>query len=251
MGSFIGKTVIVTGAASGIGAATAKRFSDNGAKVVALDLDRERTAATLAELPAERTLVTACDVASKENVREAVAAALVRFGRIDVLVNNAGIGGRGEVEETSEADWNLLFSVNVSGCFNMAKAVMPELRKTRGSIVQTSSIAGLGGSWGSAAYNASKGAITNLTRAMALDCGKYGVRVNAVNPGLIATNMTGMFDEQLLEKVKDRTPLGRIGDPDDVAAVIMFLASDDARFVTGVNLPVDGGVSASSGMPRH
>jgi meso-butanediol dehydrogenase/(S,S)-butanediol dehydrogenase/diacetyl reductase len=252
MARFINKTVLVTGAASGIGAATAKRFSDEGANVVAVDLDKVGVANAVKGFPADRTISQVCDTSNAEDALDAVRAAINRFGHLDVLVNNAGIGLFGDVTTTSEADWDRTMAVNVKGYFNMAKAAIPELQKTRGCIVQTSSVSGLGGDWGTVAYNTSKGAVTNMTRAMALDHGKDGIRVNAVNPTVTETGMTvGIpHDPAKVEKIVERIPMGRLGQADDVAKVMVFLASDDAGFVTGVNLPVDGGVSASNGQPE-
>ena len=251
MTRFTDKTVLITGAASGIGAAAAKRFSDEGANVVAVDLDREKLQQATADLPADRTSWQVCDTSKKEDAVAAVRAATDRFGGLDVLVNNAGIALTGDVTETTEADWDRTMAVNVKGYFNMAKAVLHELKKTKGNIVQTSSVSGLGGDWSTVAYNTSKGAVTNMTRAMALDHGKDGIRVNAVNPTVTQTGMTkGIHqDEGTMARILERIPMGRTGRADDIAKVMVFLASDDAGFVTGVNLPVDGGVSASSGQP--
>lgn len=250
MARFTGKTVIVTGAASGMGAAAVKLFSAEGANVIALDLAQDEIDAAIDGLPSERTVAMAGDTSKAATAAAAVEKAVERFGGLDVLVNNAGVVVQGDVTATSEEDWAHVLSVNVTGYFLMAKAAIPELKKTRGSIVQTSSVSGLGGDWGMAAYNASKGAVTNLTRAMALDLGKDGVRVNAVNPSFTKTGMTkDMTDPALLAKFMDRIPMKRAGEPEDVAKVMLFLASDDAGFVTGVNLPVDGGVSASNGQP--
>ena len=250
MSRFTGKTVIVTGAASGIGLAAVRRFSEEGANVVAVNRDRSKTEAAVADLPADRTLAVAADVSNADEATAAVRAAVERFGGVDVLVNNAGVVTSGDVTETDEEDWRRVMDTNVGGCFHMAKAALPHLKKRRGAIVQTSSVSGLGGDWGMAAYNASKGAITNLTRAMALDHGKDGVRVNAVCPTFTDTGLTkDMQDEATLAKVIERIPMRRIGQPKDIAAAIAFLASDDAGFVTGVNLPVDGGLSASNGQP--
>jgi meso-butanediol dehydrogenase/(S,S)-butanediol dehydrogenase/diacetyl reductase len=249
---FINKTVIVTGAASGMGAAAAKRFSDEGANVVAVDLDREKVEEATRGLPADRTIWQVCDTSNKEDAVAAVRAATDRFGGLDVLINNAGFGILGDVTETSSEDWDRIMAVNVTGYFNMAKAALPELKKTRGCIVQTSSVSGLGGDWGTVAYNTSKGAVTNMTRAMALDHAKDGIRVNAVNPTITQTGMTKGIpqDEATIAKILERIPMNRLGQADDIAKVMLFLASDDAGFVTGVNLPVDGGVSASSGQPH-
>jgi meso-butanediol dehydrogenase/(S,S)-butanediol dehydrogenase/diacetyl reductase len=250
MPRFSGKTVLVTGAASGMGAAAAKRFSDEGANVVALDLKLEDLKEALGELPQDRTVLKAGDTSRAADAEAAVAATAEHFGRLDVLINNAGTHTAGDVTETSEDDWNRVLSVNVTGYFLMAKAALPHLIKTKGSIVMTSSVSGIGGDWGMAAYNASKGAVTNLVRAMALDHGAQGVRVNAVCPTFTDTGMTAaMQDDETIAKFMDRIPMKRIGQPEDIAAVMAFLASDDAGFVTGVNLPVDGGLSASNGQP--
>jgi meso-butanediol dehydrogenase/(S,S)-butanediol dehydrogenase/diacetyl reductase len=251
MTRFQGKTVLVTGAASGMGRAAARRFADEGASVVVMDLDREELEHASAELPQERLLVQPGDTSDKTAAQAAVAAAVQRFGRLDVLINNAGIASSGDITQTSEEDFEHVMAVNVGGYFHMAKAAMPELVKSRGAIVMTSSVSGLGGDWNMFAYNTSKGAVTNMVRAMALDAGKHGVRVNAVNPSLTDTGMTKEMQEKegLLAKFNERMPLGSIAQPEDIAAVMAFLASDDARFVTGVNLPVDGGLTASNGQP--
>jgi meso-butanediol dehydrogenase/(S,S)-butanediol dehydrogenase/diacetyl reductase len=146
-----------------------------------------------------------------------------------------------------------MISVNVTGYFYMAKAAMPELVKTKGSIVMTSSVSGIGGDWGMFAYNTSKGAVTNMVRAMALDAGKDGVRVNAVNPSLTDSAMTKdmQANPDLLAKFNERMPLGGPIPAEGIAAVMAFLASDDARYVTGVNLPVDAGLTASNGQPAQ
>jgi meso-butanediol dehydrogenase/(S,S)-butanediol dehydrogenase/diacetyl reductase len=157
----------------------------------------------------------------------------------------------GNIMKTSEEDFERVMAVNVSGYFHMAKAAMPELVKVKGAIVMTSSVSGLGGDWNTFAYNTSKGAVSNMVRAMALDAGKDGVRVNAVNPSFTKTGMTEdmLKDAELVAKFKERMPLGAPEDPEGVAAVMAFLASEDARLITGVNLPVDAGVTASNGQP--
>ena len=248
---FKDKVVIVTGAGSGIGAATARRFSAEGARVVVADLSADTLAATVADLPAERTLAQPADVSRFADVEALVDATVERFGRIDVLVNNAGIAVQGMVTEASLDDWTRVLATNVSGVFHGVRAAIPHLLKTRGCVVNTSSVSGLGGDWEMSFYNASKGAVSNFTRALALDYGKQGVRVNAVAPSLTFTGMTEDIkaDPVLLAKFAERIPLGRGAEPEEIASVIAFLASDDARFITGVVLPVDGGVSASNGQP--
>jgi meso-butanediol dehydrogenase/(S,S)-butanediol dehydrogenase/diacetyl reductase len=251
MTRFSGKTVLVTGAASGMGRAAARRFADEGANIVAVDLDRAEIEQACAELPQERLLVQPGDTSEKAAAMSAMQAAVERFGGVDVLINNAGIASEGTITETSEEDFARVLAVNVGGYFHMAKAAMPELVKTKGSIVMTSSVSGLGGDWSMFAYNTSKGAVTNMVRAMALDAAKDGVRVNAVNPSLTDTGMTKKMqgDAELMAKFNERMPLGAPVPPEGVAAVMAFLASDDARYVTGVNLPVDAGLSASNGQP--
>ncbi|HEY0425351.1 MAG TPA: SDR family oxidoreductase, partial [Rhodopila sp.] len=182
-----------------------------------------------------------------------VAATVSCFGRIDVLVNNAGVAPAGPFAEAPIADWRRVMATDVDGVLFCCRAALPHLLETRGCIVNTSSVSGLRGDWNMSFYNAAKGAVTNLTRALALELGERGVRVNAVNPSFTITDMTKDMeqDSALMERFKERIPLGRPAQPDDIAGVIAFLASDDARFVTGVNLPVDGGLSASNGQPRQ
>jgi meso-butanediol dehydrogenase/(S,S)-butanediol dehydrogenase/diacetyl reductase len=251
MNRFKDKTVLVTGAASGIGLATARRFLDEGARVVMLDIDEAKLKKEASDLPQDRVLVQAGDTAVKQTAVTAVKAAVERFGRLDILINNAGVAVEGDIMQTSDEDFAHVLAVNVAGYFHMAKAAMPELVKVRGSIVMTSSVSGLGGDWNTFAYNTSKGAVSNMVRAMALDAGKDGVRVNAVNPSFTKTGMTEdmLKDAELVAKFKERMPLGAPEDPEGVAAAIAFLASEDARLITGVNLPVDAGVTASNGQP--
>ncbi|MGY8526404.1 SDR family NAD(P)-dependent oxidoreductase [Paracidovorax citrulli] len=251
MQRFDGKVVIVTGAGSGIGAGTARRFADEGANVVLTGRTREKLDRIAADLPADRCLVHPADVSQLEQVEALVAATIARFGRLDVLVNNAGVAPEGRLHEGSLDDWRQVMAIDVDGVFYGCRAALPELIKTRGCIINVSSVSGLGADWNMAFYNTAKGAVTNMTRALALDYGRDGVRVNAVCPSLTRTDLTEdmMADEALLAKFRERMALGRIAEPDDIAAAIAFLASDDARFVTGVNLPVDGGLSASNGQP--
>ncbi|VWX63255.1 4-formylbenzenesulfonate dehydrogenase TsaC1/TsaC2 [Burkholderiales bacterium 8X] len=248
---FVDRVVIVTGAGSGIGEATARRFSAEGASVVLVGDQRAKLDALAEQLPAERTLVARCDVSKPRQVEAMVASAIKRFGGLDVLVSNAGVAPEGSVVEASVDDWERTLAVNAGGVFHGARAAMPHLIERGGSIVNTASVSGLGGDWSLACYNASKGAIVNLTRSMALDFGPRGVRVNAVCPSLTFTPMTADMkgNRKLMAKFKERIPLGRGAEPSEIAAVIAFLASDDASFVHGVMLPVDGGLTASNGQP--
>ncbi len=248
---FIGKVVVVTGAGSGIGEATARRFSQEGACVVLAGRTKASLAAVAADLPAERTLVCKTDVSDRDDVDKLVAKTVKKFGRLDVLVSNAGVAAMGTAVSGKLKDWDRIMATNVGGVLYGARAAMPHLMDSGGCIVNVASVSGLGGDWGLAFYNASKGAVVNLTRAMAMDHGKDGVRVNAVCPSLTVTDMTKGItrNDQAMAKFNARIPLGRGAEPSEVAAAIAFLASDDASFITGVNLPVDGGVSASNGQP--
>ncbi len=252
MADFTGKVVIVTGAGTGIGAAAARRFAADGASIVLAGRRADKLADLAASLPADRVLVQATDVAKQADCTALIDAAIARFGQLDVLVNNAGTAAFGAFETTEIAEYHRIMQTNVDGVIYCIRAALPHLLKTRGNIVNVSSASGLGGDWGLSYYNASKGAVTNLTRALALEFGNRGVRVNAVNPSLTVTDMsagiTGNTD--MMAKFADRIPLGRPAEPAEIGDAIVFLASHDARFITGVNLPVDGGVNASNGQPR-
>ncbi|TXH99409.1 MAG: SDR family oxidoreductase [Rhizobium sp.] len=253
MHRFDEKVVIVTGAASGMGEATARRFFEEGAKVVLVDRRAEALEKIVAGLPRERSAKHMADVSAPAAVDAMVGATIERFGRLDVIVNNAGIHEGGEPADISDERWRAVMATDLDGVFFGCRAAIPHLERTRGSIVNTASVSGTGGDWGMSPYNAAKGAIVNLTRALALDLGRKGIRVNAVCPSLTRTGMTEemLKDEALVAKFKERIPLGRVCEPREVAAVIAFLASDDASFVTGANIAVDGGVSASNGQPRQ
>ncbi len=247
---FENKVVIVTGAGSGIGAATARRFWADGAKVVLAGRSLEKLQRVAWDLGDNRSFSQSCDVTSAEDVARLVNGTLAMFGSIDVLVNNAGVGSLNAFLDTGDAEWHRIIDTNLFGVVNVTRLVLPQLLARKGSIVNVSSVSGLGGDPGMSAYNAAKAAVSNLTRTLALEYGRMGVRVNAVSPSVTFTEMNMPVFEQypaLLTALLERIPLGRGAQAEEVASVIAFLASDDASFINGVNLPIDGGSSASSG----
>jgi meso-butanediol dehydrogenase/(S,S)-butanediol dehydrogenase/diacetyl reductase len=246
---FAGKVVIVTGAGTGIGAATAKRFHAEGAVVVLNGRRESKLLEVAAALGSDRFMVRPADVSIADDVENLVADVIRRFDRIDVLVNNAGTGAVGDFATMPIELWQDVRAVNLDGLINTSRAALPHLIKSRGSIINNSSLSGLGGDRGLAFYNATKGAVSNLTRSLALEFGARGVRINAVCPSTTFTDLTTPIFKQhpeVLERLLARIPMGRAAQPEEVASVIAFLASDDASFVTGVNLPIDGGVGASN-----
>ena len=243
------KVALITGGSRGIGLAVAKRFAEEGAKLVIFARDAENAKNAATNIP--NTSFVAGDVSSANDCQRAVAETLAKYGRLDILVNSAGIIYRNRtVEQTSEAEWDATFDVNVKGTFLISKAALPTLRASQGSIVNLSSYVGMVGFAGASAYAASKAAIINLTRTMALDHAKEQIRVNAVCPGSVETDMIRDAWAQFGNETEARRlwaskhPLGRIATPREVANAVLFLASDEASFITGVALPVDGGITA-------
>jgi meso-butanediol dehydrogenase/(S,S)-butanediol dehydrogenase/diacetyl reductase len=247
---FSNKTVLITGGNRGIGLAAAREFAAEGAQVVLFARDALAGTAAAAEIPGAHFIRG--DVTRAADCQRAVDETLRLCGGLDVLVNCAGIIYRNRtVEQTSEAEWDATFNTNVKGIFLMCKAALPALRARKGCIVNLSSYVGLVGFAGASAYAASKAAIVNLTRSMALDHAREGLRVNAVCPGSVETEMIHSAWEQFgdLESAQrlwaEKHPLGRIAQPVEIARVILFLASDEASFITGAALPVDGGLTAA------
>ncbi|EMV9366695.1 SDR family oxidoreductase [Vibrio alginolyticus] len=244
------KVALVTGSANGIGLAIAKRLYEEGANVALADWNEEQLANAVEGFDKQRVSAHSIDVSDPEKVAALISDVVTRFGKLDILVNNAGVHVPGSVIDGSVEDWKKISGVNIDGVVYCAKFALPELLKTKGCMVNTASVSGLGGDWGAAFYCASKGAVVNLTRAMALDHGADGVRINAVCPSLVKTNMTNGWPQDIRDKFNERIALGRAAEPEEIASVVTFLASDDASFINGVNLPVDGGATASDGQPK-
>jgi 3alpha(or 20beta)-hydroxysteroid dehydrogenase len=234
-----GKLALITGAASGIGAAEARRFVEEGARVVIADIAEAEGRALAAELgPAAR--FEFLDVRDAGSWRAAVASAKSNLGAPNVLVNNAGILAFGGVVETDEATFRRLMDVNTVGVFLGMKAVVPSMRRAGGSIVNISSIAGIVGNSHSIAYTASKWAVRGMTKAAALELAPLGIRVNSVHPGVIRTAMSDASGD----RSSGLPPLGRLGDPEDVANLVVYLASDESSFTTGAEHVIDGAATA-------
>lgn len=253
MTRFSGRTAIVTGSASGIGRGIALKLGREGANVVVADLSPEpNTGGTpthqkIQEEGGEAVFMET-DVTDEESVQDLVYRTAEKYGQIDILVNNAGVHHSASVSEETEAGWNQVIGVNLNGTFLCSKHVLQhmESEEISGDIVNIGSIAGLVGYGESAAYCASKGAVVELTREMALDYGDQGINVNAVDPGVIRTAMTEDMreDEQTRQFMEQNTALPRLGEPEDIANAVAFLASDESDFITGENLVVDGGWTA-------
>ncbi len=253
---FVDKIVLITGAASGIGAATARRFAREGARLVLGDIDERGLAAIADELRSAGAAVElrAADVSVRADVDALVATAVDRCGGLDVLFNNAGIGIYGKTPDLDPEGWEKIIAVDLHSIFYGCHAAIPHLRRRGGGvIVNTASISGIRGDYGIPAYNAAKGGVVNYTRALAIDHAREGIRVNCVCPGPIETALTTPFLQAIpaiVDEYAKLIPMGRLGRPEEIAGVVAFLASDDASYVTGAAIVIDGGVTAATGQPN-
>lgn len=237
------KVAVVTGGASGIGLATTKKLLSEGANVVILDLKMNEE---IINSLGETALYLKCDVSNEENVKNCIEEIIRKFDHIDYLVANAGIGGSAsKPHEVSMDEWNKVISVNQTGIFLLNKYVINEMLKNgKGAIVNTSSMYGLVGSTTSFAYSASKGAINQMTRSLALTYARDNIRVNAIAPGYVDTPILSMVPDNIKEAMGNELPIGRLGKDTEIANLICYLLSDDASFITGAIIPIDGGFTA-------
>jgi 3-oxoacyl-[acyl-carrier protein] reductase len=245
------KVCLITGGAAGIGKATAELFAAEGAKVVICDLNQEAGEALALALGNDASFHRV-DVADRQDVQQWIDNVITKYGQIDILVNNAGILRDGLlvkvkdgelVKQMPEADFDLVVAINLKGVFNCGQAVAPQMIKQgSGVILNATSIVGLDGNLGQTNYVATKAGVVGMTKTWARELGRYNVRVNAVAPGFTATEMVASMPENILDGMRARTPLRRLGEPVEIAKAYLFLASDDAAFITGETLRVDGGI---------
>lgn len=239
------KVAIITGAGSGIGKETALLFAREGAKVIVADLNESNGEETVKELKiaGNEGSFFKLDVSDREQGNQMVRETLDKYGKIDILVNNAGIIQDSLVLKMTEDQWDKVIDVNLKGAFNCIQAVAgPMVEQGSGVIINTSSIVGLFGNIGQTNYAATKAGLIGMTKSLAKELGKKGIRVNAVAPGFIMTPMTSDLPEKILEVMKSKTPLRKLGEPNDVAYAYMYLASDEAKYISGAVLSVDGGL---------
>jgi 3-oxoacyl-[acyl-carrier protein] reductase len=239
------KVAIITGAGSGIGKETALLFAREGARVVVADINEKGGSDTVEGIKRNGGdgFFVKLDASSREQSKQMASEALLRYGRIDVLINNAGIVQDALILKMTEEQWDRVINVNLKGTFNCIQAVVETMiNQGSGVIINASSVVGLFGNVGQTNYAAAKAGLIGMTKALAKELGKKGVRVNAVAPGFIVTPMTSNVPEKILEIMKEKTPLRMLGEPMDVAYAYLYLASDDAKFITGAVVSVDGGL---------
>ncbi|MCK9425031.1 MAG: 3-oxoacyl-ACP reductase FabG [Ignavibacteriaceae bacterium] len=239
------KVAIITGGAQGIGKATALKFAEEGASIVLWDVNEEKGNALVNELKAKDIKVhfTKVDVTKIDSTEKAAKEAVEIFSTIDIIINNAGITRDASLAKMTAEQWQHVIDVNLTGVFNCTKAVIPfMIEKKYGKIVNTSSVVGLYGNFGQTNYVATKAGIIGMTKVWARELGRKGINVNAVAPGFIATEMVKTIPENILKSLEEKTPLGRLGLPEDIANAYLFLSSEEANFINGITLSVDGGL---------
>lgn len=239
------KAAIITGSARGIGKATAVKFAQEGAKVVVCDVNFDQVNETVEEIKnmGFEAIGFKMDVTNREEIDAVIAAAVAQFGKLDCIVNNAGITADNTLLKMTEAEWDRVININMKGVYNCAQAAAAVMANQGfGVILNASSVVGLYGNFGQTNYAAAKWGVIGMTKTWAKELGKKGIRVNAVAPGFIMTPMTEKMPEKVLEMMKEKAPLKSLGYPEDIANAYAFLASDEARFITGAVLSVDGGI---------
>ncbi len=246
MKGFENRVAIITGGADGIGKAAVERFASEGAKVMIWDLNEEKGASLAADLSQKEMTVffMKVDTASYDEVEKAGNETFEKFGRIDILINNAGITRDSTLKKMTPENWQQVIDVNLTGVFNCTKVVSAfMLEKNYGRVINTSSVVALYGNFGQTNYVASKAALIGMTKTLARELGRKGITVNAVAPGFIATEMVAKMPDNVLQGIKEKTPVGRLGKPGEVAGAYLFLASEEAAFINGAVLSIDGGVT--------
>ena len=239
------KVAVITGGAQGIGKATVKRFAEEGAIVIIWDVNEAKAIATINELKnlSDNIEFQKVNVTSLESVTETANKSFEKYKKIDILINNAGVTRDASFLKMTEDQWKQVIDVNLTGVFNCTKAIAPFMVENKsGKIVNTSSVVGLYGNFGQTNYVATKSGIIGMTKVWARELGRKGINVNAVAPGFIATEMVETVPEKVIEMLKEKTPLGKLGDPEDIANAYLFLVSDEAKYITGTVLSVDGGL---------
>ncbi|UTR10539.1 glucose 1-dehydrogenase [Evansella sp. LMS18] len=242
-----GKVAVITGGASGIGEYTARAMVEEGAKVVVSDMNDDLGNTLVEDLNknGQNAVYVHADVTSEADAEKMINTAVTEFGKIDILFNNAGIGALGASEDLPLEEWRKVIAVNLDGVFLTAKHAIKAMQKNGGgNIINNASILGHVGQAQTASYTAAKGGVVNMTRALAVEFAQQNIRVNAVCPGYIETPLLSQLDEDMKNHLVSLHPIGRLGRPEEVAKAVVFLASDDASFVTGANLLVDGGYTA-------